>query len=149
MNTLDFCPHLAGIRAAAHRWALALIWFVGFPSGTVVKNPLASSCRRCKRCRFDPWVGKIPWSRKWQPIPVFLPGKFHRQRSLAGYSPWGQRESDATEHACTIWIIETWVLSWGCHQAAAVGSNFGQPCVTIPVWLSFLRRPSLEGYCEE
>ena len=39
MNTLDFCPHLAGIRAAAHRWALALIWFVGFPSGTVVKNP--------------------------------------------------------------------------------------------------------------
>ena len=37
----------------------------------------------------DPWVGKIPWSRKWQPTPVFMPGKFHEQRSLTGYSPWG------------------------------------------------------------
>ena len=53
--------------------------------------------RRGKRCRFDPWVGKIPWNRKWQPIPVFLPGKFHRQRSLEGYSPWGRKESDMTE----------------------------------------------------
>ena len=44
-------------------------------------------CRRCKRYRFDPWVGKIPWSRKWQPTPVFLLGKLHGQRSLAGYSP--------------------------------------------------------------
>ena len=39
-------------------------------------------CWSCKRCRFDPWVGKIPWSRKCRPIPVFLPGKFHGQRSL-------------------------------------------------------------------
>ena len=43
-------------------------------------------------------VEKIPWRRKWQPTPVFLPGKPHRQRSLAGYSPWGLRESDTTEH---------------------------------------------------
>ena len=43
---------------------------------------------RRRRCGFDPWVGKIPWRRKWQPIPVFLPGKSHEQRSLAGYSPW-------------------------------------------------------------
>ena len=41
--------------------------------------------------RFDPWIGKIPWRRKWQPIPVFLPGKSHGQRSLVGYSPWGRR----------------------------------------------------------
>ena len=39
----------------------------------------------------------IPWRRKWQPIPVFLPGEFHGQRSLAGYSPWGRTESDTTE----------------------------------------------------
>ena len=44
----------------------------------------ACQCRRCKRCSFDPWVGKIPWSRKWQPMPVFLPGEFHEQRSLVG-----------------------------------------------------------------
>ena len=42
-----------------------------------------------RRCRFDPWVGKIPWRRKWQPTPVFLPGKSHGQRSLEGYSPRG------------------------------------------------------------
>ena len=46
---------------------------------------------------FDPWVGKIPWRREWQPTPVFLPGEFHGQRSLAGYSPWGCKESDMTE----------------------------------------------------
>ena len=57
----------------------------GFSSGTVGKEPACG----CKRCRIDTWVGKIPWSRKWQPIPVFLPGKFHGQRSLGSYSPWG------------------------------------------------------------
>ena len=46
---------------------------------------------------FDPWVGKIPWKRKWQPTPVLLSGKSHGRRSLAGYSPWGRKESDTTE----------------------------------------------------
>ena len=49
----------------------------GFPVGAVWETQ-----------GFDSWVGKILWSRKWQPVPVFLPGKFHGQRSLAGYSPW-------------------------------------------------------------
>ena len=46
---------------------------------------------------FNPWIGKIPWKRKWQPTPVFLPGKSHGWRSLAGYSAWGPKESDMTE----------------------------------------------------
>ena len=50
---------------------------------------------------FDPWVGRIPWRRKWKPTPVFLPGKFHGQRSLVGYSPWDHRESDTTKHVHT------------------------------------------------
>ena len=58
-------------------------------------------CRRHKKCRFDPWVRKIPWGRKWQPTPVFLPEKFHEQRSLADYSAWGHKESDATEQLNT------------------------------------------------
>ena len=50
------------------------------------------------RPRFDPWVGKIPWRRKWQPTPVFLPGKSHGWKSLAGYSSlWGCKELDMTE----------------------------------------------------
>ena len=61
----------------------------------------ACQCRRHKRCRFNPWVGKIPWSRKWQPTPVFLPGKAHGLRSQVGYSPWGCKVLDMTEHACT------------------------------------------------
>ena len=44
-----------------------------------------------------PWVTKIPWKRKWQPTPVFLPGRSHGQRSRAGYSPWDHKESDVAE----------------------------------------------------
>ena len=45
----------------------------------------------------DPWVGKIPWRKAWQPTLVFLPGESYGQKSLEGYSPWGRTESDMTE----------------------------------------------------
>ena len=61
--------------------------YLGFPGGISGKES-ACQCRRCKRCRFYPWVRKIPWSRKWQPSLVFLPGKSQGQRSLVVYSPW-------------------------------------------------------------
>ena len=67
----------------------------GFPAGDSGKNPAASVGNM--RLRFNPWVGKIPWRRAWQPTPVFLPGESHGQRSLVGYSPWGCKESDTTE----------------------------------------------------
>ena len=57
----------------------------------------ATRQRQCRKPRFDPWIGKIPWRRKWQPSSVFLPVEFHGQRSLTGYSPWGHKESDTTE----------------------------------------------------
>ena len=56
-----------------------------------------SICLQCGRPGFHPWVGKIPWRRKWQSSPGLLPGKSHGQRSLVGYSPWGHKESDTTE----------------------------------------------------
>ena len=65
----------------------------------VVKNPAAHAGD--VRDGFDPWVGKICWRRLWQPTPVFLPGESYGQRSLAGYSPWGHKESDMTERAGT------------------------------------------------
>ena len=68
----------------------------GFPGGTSGKEP-ACQCRGWKSLGFDPWVGKIPWRRAWQPTLVFLPGESHGQRSLVGYSPWGLTESDTTE----------------------------------------------------
>ena len=62
---------------------------MGFPCGSVVKNlPVRQDHRRH---RFNSWIRKIPWRRKWQPTPVFLPGKFHGQWDLVGYSPWGHR----------------------------------------------------------
>ena len=52
-----------------------------------------------ERPRFNLWVRKSPWRRKWLPAPVFLPGKFHGwRRSLADYSPWGRKESDMRSH---------------------------------------------------
>ena len=62
----------------------------------VVKNPPAKA-GDVKRHRFDPWVGKIPWRRAWQPTAVFLTGESHGQRSLVGYSPWGHKKLDITE----------------------------------------------------
>ena len=55
------------------------------------------SAGQCRRLGFNPWIGGIPWGRKWQPTPVSLSGKSHGQKSLAGYSPWGRKESDTTE----------------------------------------------------
>ena len=74
--------------------------FINIKFGTSGKEP-ACQCRRHKRHGFDPWVGKIPWSRKGQPSLVFLPGKSHEQRSPAGYSLWGHKESDMTERLST------------------------------------------------
>ena len=65
---------------------------MGFPGDSVVKNPPANAGRE-----FDPWVGKIPYRRKWQPTPVLLPGKSRGLRILVGYSPWGRKELDRTE----------------------------------------------------
>ena len=64
---------------------------LGFPGGSEAKSPPASAGDVGS---ISPWGRKIPWRRKWQPTPVFLPGKFHGQRSLAGCSPWGSKEWD-------------------------------------------------------
>jgi len=84
----------------------------------VVKNPSACQCRRHG---LNPWVRKIPWRRNWQPTPVFLSGKFHGQRSLVGYSPWGHKESDMTEWRHT-----------HTHTQSAL-----QYCLWMVLWLNF------------
>ena len=66
---------------------------MGFPGGSVVKNPPAST----GDVGLIPGSGKIPWRREWQPTPVFVPGESHGQRSLEGYSSWGHKELDTTE----------------------------------------------------
>ena len=66
---------------------------------------------------FDPWAGKIPWRRKWQPTPVFLPGeshgwRSHGWRSLVGYSPRGCKESDTTERLHFHFMMIFTLLQW-------------------------------------
>ena len=98
-----------------------------FPGGSVVKES-ACQCRRHRRRGFGPWVGKIPWRREWQPSPVFLPGKFHGQRSPASYSLWGLKESDVTEQ-----VHFTCCLRKGCfclpepQEGGAPGSGVKKP----------------------
>ena len=79
----------------------------------MVKNPPANAGNARD-------VGSIPGSErspgKWQPTPVFLPGKFHEQRSLVGYGPQGHEGSDTDEHACTAqWflVMATLIITWG------------------------------------
>ena len=72
---------------------------MGFLGDAVVTNPPANTGDR--RLRFNPWVWKIPWNRKWQPTPVFLTGKSHGQRSLVG--AWGHKKSDTVKGTRMAW----------------------------------------------
>ena len=97
-----------------------------------------SACqyRRPKRCGFNPWVGKIPWRTEWQPTPVFLLGEFHRQRSLAGYSPWGRKESDTMEQLNTLthFSAQNSPICWGILLASLCHYNVAD--VTTPFSVS-------------
>ena len=81
-------------------WSVPNLYWVNWVSLVAQQQRICLQCRSHRRCKFYPWVGKIPWRREWQPTPVFLPGESYGQRSLVGYSPWGHRELDTTEHAC-------------------------------------------------
>ena len=89
-------------------WAIPRVWLpassllMEFPRWLSRKES-SCQCGRYWRRGFNPWVRKIPQRRKWQLTPVFLPGEFHGQRSLAGYSSWGHTELDVTEQLSTFW----------------------------------------------
>ena len=87
---------------------------MGFPDGASAKEP-ACRCMRRQRPGLRRWVRKMPWKREWEPTPVFLPEESNGQRILAGYSPWGHKESDMT--ACTqcIYICMCVCLYIACH----------------------------------
>ena len=83
-----------GSHRVGHNWSdLAAAAFpqLGLPGGSMVKNLPANAGDTS--CRFNPWFRKIPWSRKWKPTLVFLPGQSHGQRHLEGYSPWGGKRT--------------------------------------------------------
>ena len=138
LNSIGENSHVAmpGWRGVCERWlptrklvcSHQSLWIVGKPTISAafflliivlqilrglpwwVSGRVHLQCRRRRRCGFNPWVRKIPWSRKWQPTAVFLLGKSPAQRSLAGYSPWGPKESDVTEQACIADCKVLWAL---------------------------------------
>ena len=93
---------------------------------------------QCRRLGFDPWVGKIPRSRKWQSTPVFLPRKSNGQKSQAGYSPWGHKELDMTEH--THIHTEKCIYCLECHLVHFLPSGINisvRSHGSYPLWLSW------------
>ena len=93
---------------------MATNWFYYFGAFQGSKNPPANAG---DSGGFIPWVGMMPWGRKWQPTPVFLPGESHGHRRLVGYSPWGRKESDMTT-----------MRAHGCHIATHAQ---GRTCETV------------------
>ena len=83
----------------------AVNFSLGFPGGALVKNPSVDAGDTSHG--FDPWVGRMPWRRKWQPTPVLLPGKSHGQRSLADCRPRGHKESDMIEQSTSVLYGQT------------------------------------------
>ena len=89
--------------------------------GTSGKEPTCQ-CRRWKRRVFDPRVGKVPWRRAWQRTPLFLPGEFHGQRSMAVYSPGG---SQKVRHD---WSNLAGTHTWCLTQHYAYSSKMAKYC---------------------
>ena len=101
-----FLPSVLGLTCI-HYWQ-------GFPSGAAGKES-TYQCRRHRRLGFNSLRWEDPWREKWQPTPVFLPEKSHGQRSLAGYSPWGRKESDNAEQLSAAHY--GYVCKWACCRA--------------------------------
>ena len=120
----------------------------GFSGGASGKEPTCQ-CRRHNRQGFSPASGKIPWRRKWQPTPVFLPGKSHGRRNLAGYIPWGRKELNTTEATqrlsmhvndvfASVWAVYNFEppgmtrKDYGCRRHATVlGVKIPRICTTL------------------
>ena len=126
--------------------AMADVNPVGFPGGSAVKNPPAQP-----EMQVQARVGNIPWSRKWQPTPIFLPEKFHEQKSLADYSPQCRKESDTAEHAGMAQVIGSSVgtvsLLRLCGPLAYIFSDMGNTppfSANLSMLLSFPHIPSAQ-----
>ena len=125
---------------------------MGFPEGSEVNNLPA---KVGDAGSFSIWVGKIPWRRKRQATPIFLPGKSHGERSLVGHSPWGLKELNTTEHSVHTQVESSLTTPGGAdlsevciHMAFCVLDNMAHTTyarnfcllVYLPLWsLAFLK----------
>ena len=114
------------------------VTFLEVYTSLVAQTVIWVICLQCRRpgFGFDPWVGKIPWRREWLPTPVFVPGEFHGQRSLAGYSPRGRKELDATNTFVFTrghrWYSPATQLTSSCLWKRKIILN-SHPCISVHV----------------
>ena len=129
-------------------WHLPFVGGFSFPGvsdGKII-------CLQFWRPGFSSWVGKIPWGRKWQPTPVFLPGDSHGRRNLIGYSPWGCKESETTERLCfsfTFSFIKSTTILFRTSPSLEVEQELPQGCTRFLAALpwSWPPLPSLTSCC--
>ena len=130
-GTVLYQPRGPGIEWERHNLILLPSWLVILPCRfyTGGSDGKESAYNAGDLLGFNPWVRKIPWRKEWQPIPVFLPGKFQGQRNLVGYSPWVCKESDMTE-----WLTPQ-PLNIETHIYSKLGTQFH----------GFTRTPMISG----
>ena len=98
------------------------------------------ACQR-RRHGIDPWVGKIPWRRKWQPTPAFLPGESHGQRSLTAPIHGVAKDSDTTEHAHTYARVYICARNWAEPRGSwVINTGCSSSCRLAGLWLWILSR---------
>ena len=123
----------------------------GFPGGLVVKNLPGNAGVTGEvdsTHGLDPWVGKIPWKRKWQLTLVSLPGESRGQRSLAGHSPQGCKESDTIEQLSNKNLLYRTGKCEQCYVAAWMGGGVWGEWIHVYLWLSpFTVHPELSQHC--
>ena len=129
-------------KRKTNRSLMTCILLQGSPSNSVSKESAcnAGDCLLCRKCRFNPWVRKIPWRRKWQPTPVFLPGKSHGQRNLAGYSPWGHKR---VRHNLAIKQQQHTILDLNYQEGPSHGKSGGR------TWGAFRESPKGVPQCSQ
>ena len=122
------------VLSATHQHESVIILYICIPSLLGLPKGLSGKASTCQ-CRshgeFSPWIRKIPWRRKWQPAPVFLPGKFRGQRSWAGYNPRGHKESDkpawlSTHMVPSLLSLPPSTIPLPCHRAQGRASRVTQ-----------------------
>ena len=135
MGSMPYLTYWYSLHTPLVKWQINFKKINIFPRWLSGKE---SACQ-CRRPRFNSWVGKIPWRRKWQPTPVFLPGESHGQRSLAGCSPRGCKELQMSNWACPHVVFDKQMS----------GTNPHTPVCVLPFSLDWQMRTLDDSLCKQ